>query len=108
MSDEQPELPFRYPRRPGYVQRVTSVKAAEMIEPDVARLQRLVLDALKEKARTAQELEHDLGLSGNTVRPRIRELVLLGVAGDSGLKRNTESGRKAIVWMARRGLVSGG
>lgn len=50
---------------------------------------------------TAQDIEQGLDLSGNTVRPRLRELVQAGRVYDSGETRRLASGRKAIIWRAR-------
>lgn len=102
MNDE-PELPFdrpKYPDYPGYVNRSTSVAAAHAIAPKMNRLQVLVLEALQTKPRTNEELETDLHMGGNTVRPRVRELFLKGRVQDSGYRRLTRSGREAIVWQA--------
>lgn len=48
---------------------------------------------------TLEELEGDLVMPGNTLRPRRQELEQRGLVVDSGLKRPTTSGRMAIVWI---------
>lgn len=47
---------------------------------------------------TDQEIELDLGMVGNSVRPRRGELLESGCIADSGETRKTLAGRKAVVW----------
>lgn len=47
---------------------------------------------------TDQEIEHALGMVGNSVRPRRGELLENGCIEDSGETRKTVAGRKATVW----------
>jgi hypothetical protein len=94
----------------------TSLDAAEAIKPHMQRQELLVLDALRlvsdayvykrpgyTNGYTAEELERVTGLAGNTVRPRLRALVLKGMVRDSGRTRANNSGRKAAVWVAADG-----
>jgi hypothetical protein len=77
----------------------TSLEAAVVVARTSARaLERVVFDQLELGPKTDQELETLLGRPGNTVRPRRRSLVQRGLVEDSGLRRRTASGRKAIVW----------
>jgi hypothetical protein len=79
----------------------TSRLAAAAIEPHRANLQRRVYDAIVGNGGlTAQEIEKATGLAGNTVRPRIVELVKAGSVIDSGTTRLTRSRRKAVVWIS--------
>jgi hypothetical protein len=87
-----------YPDAPGWRDPDTSRKAAKSMEPHLGRLQALVLAAISACPRTARELESDLDMRTQTVTARIRELVLLGKVEDSGLRRMTDSGRRAKVW----------
>ena len=50
---------------------------------------------------TADEAAAKLGLTPFTARPRCTELNKLGKIMDSGLRRENESGRRAIVWVVR-------
>jgi hypothetical protein len=50
--------------------------------------------------RTDDELEQETGWRHQTVSARRRELVLKKLVEDSGNRRNTTSGRKAVVWVA--------
>ena len=49
---------------------------------------------------TAQELSAWLDLSGDSVRPRLVELARCGAVADSGERRRTVHGRRAVVWRA--------
>ena len=83
----------------------TSRDAAYDIAPHAGTLRKRVLDAIVEAGafgRCTHELEEALALSGDTVRPRVWELRRAGLIVDSGLRRNTPAGRKAIVWRAAR------
>jgi len=103
-DDDQPGLFGREPYRgePPASNETTSRSAAEAIKPDRNRLRARVLRHLAiSGGATCDEVCEALGMGGNTARPRIRELVLLGRIADSGLTRPTASGRRAIVWMVR-------
>jgi hypothetical protein len=92
----------RYPDTPGYQPTDTSKAAAESMEPHVTRLAGLVLDYLKFRgARTCEEVEQGLGFRRSTASARITELKLKGKIEDTGERRPTESGRKAIVWRVK-------
>lgn len=81
----------------------TSLDAAQRIEPAAETLRRAVLDAIRASADglTDEEIQQRLEMSGNTSRPRRRELQKAGLVWDSGRTRKTLSGRKAVVWVAR-------
>ncbi|GAG22106.1 unnamed protein product, partial [marine sediment metagenome] len=61
-------------------------------------LERKVFDLILARARTDEEIGDALELEGNTARPRRHSLVARGLVEDSGDRRPTHSGRKAIVW----------
>lgn len=50
---------------------------------------------------TDDEIEMQLRKSPSSLRPRRRELFLLGRVADSGERRQTRSGRTAKVWVAQ-------
>lgn len=82
----------------------TSLRAARQIEPTLSRLRTMVLEALRREGPHGacnHELEVMLGLAGNTVRPRVWELRRFGLVEDSGLRRFTPAGRRAVVWRAK-------
>lgn len=82
----------------------TSLAAAESIEPQTGTIRQQVLAFVKEQGATGatcDEVIVGLGLPGNTVRPRLWELRILGLASDwNNGKRLTRSGRKARIWRA--------
>ncbi len=73
-------------------------EAREAIRPIVGDLHRQVLDALRVRPQTGEELEASTGLVGNTLRPRLIELLALGKVRRNGERRPTRSGRHAAVW----------
>jgi len=81
----------------------TSNAAAKAV-PDAARLRACVLAAIAESAAglTREEIEAATGLSGNTVRPRVWELVRTGLVAECGTRR-TASGRAAAVIVRVKG-----
>lgn len=82
----------------------TSTDAAESIAPAVGTLQARVYEFLKSKAdrgATDEEMQLGLDMSPSTQRPRRVELVRKGLVIDSGEKRETKSGRSAVVWKVR-------
>lgn len=102
MPAEQLDL-LDYPRSPGWQKPETSIEAAETIAPRLKHLQAMVLGAIAEAGdhgRTADEVAVRLDLTPFTARPRCTELRELKLIEDSGFRRENESGRKAIVWVA--------
>jgi hypothetical protein len=81
----------------------TSRAAAEQIEPISGKARAGILDYLRSRGAegaTADEIEQDTGISGNTVRPRLCELDDLGRISKTDETRPTSSGRRAAVWVA--------
>lgn len=92
-----------YPNTPGWQEAETSIEAAEVIAPELKRLQAMVLGAIQEAGdhgRTADEVAVRLDVTPFTARPRCTELRELKLIQDSGFRRENESGRRAIVWVA--------
>ena len=48
---------------------------------------------------TDQELEIELGISGNTIRPTRMSLLKSGAIVDSGITRLNQNGNKCMVWV---------
>lgn len=95
-----------YPDVPGYAPRETSKEAARLIEPKCAALRHRVLAEIQIRGSfgaTCDELEQAFGMSHQTVSARCRELNMTGKTRDSGNRRPTRTGRKAIVWVAKEG-----
>jgi len=70
------------------------------------KVQRQVLASIVDQDATAQQLEQRLGVAGNTIRPRIRELATLGFVEHVGNYRKAPSGRRAKVYQATQAGVS--
>jgi len=82
----------------------TSRSAAKRIVPHLARLETLVLEAIREAGPAGlcdHEVEHKTGLCHQTASARRRELVLKGLVVDSGIRRKTASGRDAKAWRVK-------
>jgi hypothetical protein len=83
----------------------TSLKAALRALPKSGTKRARLYDYLAScGGATDEEMEHALGISGNTVRPTRVSLVRDGLVEDSGLVRPTVSGNDAIVWRVHRGV----
>lgn len=81
----------------------TSRLAAASVGEHLARLEAMVLDAIKsagEDGMTRDEIETATGLAGNCVRPRVWSLMKRGLVRTNGQRRKTTSGRHAEVLVA--------
>lgn len=82
----------------------TSREAAESIKPDIGRLEKLVLNAIRARGKhgaTDDEIEQATQLSHQTTSARRRGLVIKRlVIADGEHRRPTRSGRNAQVWRA--------
>lgn len=80
----------------------TSREAAIEIYPKAGTLRASVYEALAQAGDaglTDEQIGQQIRMGGNTVRPRRVELVEKGLVRDSGRRRETGSGRKAVVWV---------
>ena len=75
--------------------------AAESVEPVKGSLQWTVWRYVNRSpdGATAQEIERGCALSGNTVRPRLRELEDMKLVRKTQRTRETASGRRATVYV---------
>lgn len=106
---EKTETYDLYNGTPPHAGTYTSVDAALKAKPKIGNRQGLVLTKLRiagPGGMTDHELTAALGLPLQSVVPRRRELVQLGLVKDSGDRRATPSGRKAIVWTLPYGWVT--
>jgi DNA-binding transcriptional ArsR family regulator len=81
----------------------TSRAAAEGARPAAGSRRLQVLEAVKARGddgATAEELERALGLSGNTIRPRLVELRAAGLVRVTTRMRPTINGYDAAVYVA--------
>lgn len=102
MGNDLFDLPYNG-EPPAQKHSATSKAAAEEIKDKIGPLHRNVLGALNICGpMTDEELCLRIGLGGNTLRPRRRELQLMGKIRDSGRKRQCRSGRQAVVWELAR------
>jgi hypothetical protein len=78
----------------------TSEAAAVSVQQRIGPLHKKILNYLEQNpvGATDEQLMEQLDMGGNTLRPRRRELQLMGRIGDSGKTRLTRSGRNAVVW----------
>lgn len=78
----------------------TSQAASASVAESASGMRARVLDYIKASptGRTRDEIEVGLGLLMQTVSPRVCELAELGLIEDSGERRPTRRGRKAVVW----------
>jgi len=89
------------PERPGHRGIDTSVEAAEGIQPQLGRLQRLTFDMIAVAGWhgcTAHELAYLTGLPREAIQPRTSELRKQGRIVDSRRRRENLNGKRVIVW----------
>lgn len=91
----------KYPNRPGWKAQETSKQAAREMVDQCKGLQLACVVALREENYTADEIAERLNESILAIRPRLSELLRKGKIEDSGLRRQNESGKSAIVWRLR-------
>ena len=91
-----------YGGHPPHSNPTTSLEAATAVKPKAKAMREKVFDAIKrDNGLTCDEVCAILRIDGNSARPRIRELVIADRVIDSGQRRPTDNGRKAIVWTVR-------
>ncbi len=92
--------PYRAPFAAG---RETSQEAARSVEPSAESLCGQILaevQRLKPDGLTCAEVEGRFSLRHQTASARLWDLHTRGYIRDSGERRLTSSGRKAVVWIA--------
>ena len=80
----------------------TSRLAARLATSFAATQQETVFQFIEQagdRGAIDEEIEHGLGIAGNSVRPRRRKLVELGRVKESGNLRLTSSNSPAVVWI---------
>lgn len=98
---------FDYPNRPGWKKRKTSKAAAKKMETRAPSLRDRVLEVLRRFAFNSDEVAHALGESQLAIRPRLTELLRMGLIEDTGTIRSNDSGRMAIVFRAKKRFLWG-
>ena len=76
----------------------TSQDALATIKPKIKTKREQVYDLLKVNPLTNYEIADELEIPLSSVCGRIRELQILNLVEDSGLRRETKYGKRAIVW----------
>lgn len=96
-------MAINYPEAPGYktLRPETSAQSAEIIQAISKTLKDRCLSTLKGAYMTADEVAETLGKSVLSIRPRIAELHATGDVVDTGMRRENNSGHKAVVWRAK-------
>ena len=81
----------------------TSTAAADSMKPHASRIREDVLAAIQRscpRGMTCDEIEVNLGLAHQTASARVRELAVAKDIVDSGRRRPTRTGRKAVVYVS--------
>lgn len=81
----------------------TSIAAAASVQGAAATMRETILRAIRAASfagLTREEIERQTGLQGNTVRPRVSELLAEGSITPSGEIRRTKSNRPVEVLVA--------
>jgi predicted transcriptional regulator len=89
-----------YPNHPGHKGGETSRAAAEAVAATAPDVRRQVMAAIVARPSTPEEIASAIGVDLYTVRPRCSELKAAGLIEDSGSRRATKAGKRAIVWRA--------
>lgn len=88
----------------------TSRAAAEQITPvamgQAAQVYHFIAERGEDGA-TDHEIQAELGMTGDSERPRRWTLQRSGLVWDSGRRRKSPTGRAAIVWVAAADAVAG-
>lgn len=100
MASQQPSLfDDVYPNAPGHKGRETSRAAAKGIAVHAKSLRERVLDEIKIRPGTPEQIAHRMSEPLMNVRPRCSELAAKKLIKDSGGRADAMGGRKAIIWM---------
>ena len=79
----------------------TSKKALDSIKPKIKTKREQVYDLLKLNPLTNYQIADELEMPLSSVCARVRELQILDLVLDSGLRRETKYGKQAIVWKCK-------
>ena len=80
----------------------TSKKALATIKPKIKTKREEVYEFIKFQASTNYEIADELDMPLSSVTARCRELQVLNLVEDSGLRRETKYGKQAIVWQRKK------
>ena len=80
----------------------TSQEGLATIKPKIKTKREEVYDLIKLNALTNYEISDELDMPLSSVCGRVRELQVLDLVIDSGLRRKTKYGKQAIVWQIKK------
>ena len=80
----------------------TSKDALATIKPKIKTKREQVYEFIKSKSSTNYEIADELEMPLSSVCARVRELQILKLVIDSGLRRETKYGKQAIVWQIKK------
>ena len=80
----------------------TSKEALASVKPKIKTKREKVYDLIKLNPLTNYEIADELEMPLSSVCARVRELQVLNLVIDSGLKRKTKYGKDAIVWQLKK------
>lgn len=92
-----------YPQSPGYRAQPTSAEAARAVAPFAANVRDQIMAAFRAAGAnglTADEAGAKVGVDPFTARPRVTELLRMGLICKSSDRRPSSNGRSSIVWVA--------
>ena len=81
---------------------ITSKDALATIKPKIKTKREQVYDLLKLNPLTNYQIADELEMPLSSVCARVRELQVLDLVLDSGLRRETKYGKQAIVWEIKK------
>ena len=80
----------------------TSKSAYNKQKPKLKTKREQVYDLIKLNALTNYEISDELDIPLSSCCARVRELQILNLVEDSGLRRETKYGKQAIVWQRKK------
>ena len=80
----------------------TSKKALASVKPKIKTKREQVYDLIKLNPLTNYQIADELEIPLSSVCGRVRELQILNLVEDSGLRRETKYGKQAIVWERKK------
>jgi len=80
----------------------TSKSAFNKQKPKLKTKREKVFEYIKTESSTNYQIADELEMPLSSVCARVRELQLLGLIEDSGIRRETPYGKTAIVWQKKK------
>jgi hypothetical protein len=96
--DRPPEKPVGLPHSGSDTSREAAERMVSAASAQAARVFHFIAERGKEGA-TDHEVQAELGMTGDSERPRRWSLHRAGLIRDSGQRRKSPAGRQAIVWI---------